>query len=127
MNFTGSIIEESLENKDVINHVRITSTEVEDVTERMMTPWLKHWTVHDIEVPVEDAEKVAVEISKALDSSKSNWYADFENDTHHYIIFKNKVFYIDRKKVQEYRAAREYGISIGVPEHQVDFEKKLIS
>lgn len=126
MNYTGSIIEESLENKGILSRLHITSTEVEDVTERTMTPWLKHWTVHNVEVPIEDADKIANEISKALDSTKSNWYADFQNDSHHYIIFKDKVFFIDRTKVEQYREARLYGIKIGVPEHQVEFEKKVV-
>ena len=47
--------------------------------------------------------------------------ADFKNDTHHYIIFRDKVFYIDRKSKEQYDEAKRYGISLSIPEYQVDF------
>src|SRR3989344_2548500 len=64
--------------------------------------------------------KVEETISKALDSEHA-WYADFKNDTHHYIIFRNKVFYIDRKSKEQYEEAKQHGISLDIPEYQVDF------
>jgi len=40
-NFTGVIIEESLENKDILQRIKIIKTEIEKVTERDKTPWIK--------------------------------------------------------------------------------------
>ena len=51
----------------------------------------------------------------------SSWYADYRNDTHHYIIFQNKIFYIDRKSKEQYDETKRYGISLGIPEYKVDF------
>jgi hypothetical protein len=118
--FVGVIIEESLENKDVLEKVRILKTKVEQVTEKHKTPWINKWTLHTAEVSENDAEKVAKKLSKALDSRHS-WYADFKNSTHHYIIFRDKVFYIDRRSKEQYDKAKKYGISLGIPEYQVDF------
>jgi len=118
--FFGVIIEESLEKKDILKKVKILKTKVEQVTEKHKTPWIKKWTLHTIEIPENDAEKVAKELSKSLDSQHA-WYADFKNDAHHYIIFRNKVFYIDRRNKEQYEQARKYGISLGIPEYQVDF------
>lgn len=118
--FVGTIIEESLEDASVLKKVRITKTVVEPVTESHKTPWIKSWTLDSVEIPENRASKIAKELSRCLDS-KHNWYADFKNDTHHYIIFRNKVFYIDRASKAEYDRAREYGISLGIPEHQVNF------
>ena len=120
MNFTGVIIEESLENKDILKDVKILETKVEEVVEEHKTPWIKQWTLHTVEIPENEVKDVAEKISKALDS-KHNWYADFKNDTHHYIIFRDKVFYIDRKSKEQYDEAKQYGISLGIPEYQVDF------
>ena len=39
----------------------------------------------------------------------------------YYIIFRDKVFYIDRKSKEQYDEAKRYGISLGIPEYQVDF------
>ncbi len=120
MSYQGVIIEESLGNKDILKDVKMLETKVEEVREDHKTPWVKQWTLHAVEIPEHQAKNVAEKISKALDAAH-DWYADFKNDTHHYIIFRNKVFYIDRKSKEQYDEAKQYGISLGIPEYQVDF------
>lgn len=125
-NYRGVIIGESLANKDVLKNVKILSTKVEKVTEEHQTPWLSQWTLHTVEIPENEAQAVAEKISKSLDySHDSSWYADYKNDTHHYIIFQNKIFYIDRKSKEQYDEAKRYGISLGIPEYQVDFHPEV--
>lgn len=119
MNYKGVIIEESLENKDVLKDVAILSTKVEPVTEEHKTPHLKQWMLHTVEIPEDRGEEVAQKVSKVLETSHGHWYADFKNDTHHYIIFRNKVFKVDRKIKEQYDEAERYGLSIGIPEHQL--------
>jgi len=119
-NYKGVIIEESLENKEVFKKVKIISTKVEKVTEEHETPWLPQWTLHTIEISEDKAREIAEEISKSLDHNHGgSWYADFKNDTHHYIIFRDKIFYIDRKNKEQYDEAERYGISLGIPERQL--------
>ena len=118
--FFGVIIEESLEKKDVLKKVKIVKTKIEKVVEKHKTPWIKQWTLHTVEIPENHAKSVAKELSKSLDS-QHNWYADFKNNTHHYIIFRNKVFFIDRRSKEQYDKAKMHGISLGIPEYQVDF------
>ncbi|MBI2629209.1 hypothetical protein HYW74_03945 [Candidatus Pacearchaeota archaeon] len=118
--FIGVIIEESLDNKDVLNKIIIIKTEVEQVTDKHKTPWIAQWTLHTVEIPEEDAENIAKEISQSLDS-QHNWYADFKNDEYHYIIFRNKIFKIDKYSKEQYDEAKSYGVSLGIPEYQVDF------
>ena len=119
-NFVGVIIEESLERKDVLNRVKILKTKISKVTEKHQTPWLKEWTLFTVEILRNQADKLAKELSQALDSQHA-WYADYKNDSHHYIIFRNKVFFIDRKSQEQYDEDRDYGLSLGIPEYQVDF------
>lgn len=119
-NFRGVVIEESLEDESVLRKVRIISTKIEQVTEHHQTPWLRQWTLHIVEIQENQAEEIAKEISKSLDS-EHEWYANFKNSSHEYIIFRNKVFFIDRKSREQYDEAREYGISVGIPAYQVDF------
>ena len=120
MNYKGVIIEESLENKDILKDVKILSTKVEKVTKEHETPWLSKWTLDTIEIPEDEAKEVAEKISKSLDRAHNgSWYADFKNDTHHYIIFRDKVFYIDRESKEQYDEAERYGISLGIPKHQL--------
>ncbi len=120
MNYKGAIIEESLENKDVLEKLNILKTDVEKVEKSHETPWLKQWTLHTVEIPEGKANEVAEEISKSLDPNHGgSWYTDFKNDTHHYIIFRNKVFYIDRNNKEQYDEAECYGVSLGIPESQL--------
>ena len=122
MKFQGIVIKESLADRSVLDDIEIISTNVEAVTERHKTPWLKQWTLHTLEVPEEKAAEVADKFSRALDKDHHNWFVDFNNEAEHFIIFADKVFHIvDRADKQQYDEATEYGVSIGVPDRQVDF------
>ena len=125
-NYQGVIIEESLENKEVLKKIKIISTKVEPITDEHKTPWLSQWTLHTVEIPDNEAKEIAEGISKSLDRNHGgSWYADFKNDTYHYIIFRDKIFYIDRKSKEQYDEAKSYGISLGIPEYQVDFHPEV--
>ena len=125
MSFQGIIIEESLTDSSVVNDVNIISTKVEPVTEKHKTPWVKQWTLHTVEIPEEKAAEVADKISEKLDKAH-NWYADFKTETEHYVIYTDKVFHItDRTDKKQYDEATAYGISIGIPDYQVDFSPHL--
>jgi hypothetical protein len=58
-NFIGVIIEESLEDKKVLRKVKISKTKIDKVTNRHQTPWLSKWTLHTVEVPEDQASKIA--------------------------------------------------------------------
>lgn len=121
INFTGIIIEESLADKSILNDIKITSTRIKEVTEEHKTPWVSQWTMHHVEIPADRASEIAEKISKALDD-EHNWYADFKNDKKHFVIYRDKVFYItDRLDGAQYDQAFKYGISIGIPDYQLDF------
>ena len=119
-NYKGEVIEESLENKEVLQRVKILSTRVEEVTEKHKTSWLNQWTLHLVEVPVDQADKIAQEVSQSFDKSHGHsWYVDFKNISYHYIVYPNKVFFIDRRKKEQYYEAEKYGVSIGIPQYQL--------
>jgi len=120
-NFYGVIIEESLKKKDVLKKVKILKTKVEKVTLKHNTSYLKKWTLHTIEIVENQADEIAKELSKSLNSSHGNWYADFKNNDVHFIIFRNKVFKIDRSKSKQYQKVVKYGLSLEIPDYQLDF------
>lgn len=120
MNFKGIVIEESLQDLQILKQLKNLSTKVEKVTESHKTPWLKQWTLHTVEIGEGDAQNVADKLSASLDS-EHDWYADFKNDKYHFIIFRNKVFKIDRNKSNEYEEVKKYGIGVGIPDYQLDF------
>ncbi len=125
MDFEGIIIEESLADTSVLTDVETISTTAEPVTEEHKTPWITQWTMHTVRVPAANTATIANSIAAALDR-EHNWYADFKTDTEHYIIYTNKVFHItDRSDKVQYDAATAYGISLGIPDYQVDFSPHL--
>jgi len=118
--YTGVIIEESLEDKSVLSGVKILKTKIELVTEKHKTPWVKQWTLHTVEIPISKTDSIAEKLSKSLDS-KHSWYADFKNNNTHYVIFRGKVFKVERSKKEQYAEVTKYGLSLGIPEYQLDF------
>jgi len=123
MDYKGIIIEESLKDKTVLDSIIITDTKIEPVTEAHKTPWLKQWTLHTITIPANRAEKLAEQLSHCLNDNY--WYADYRNPTTHYIIFPGKVFRIDRTRQEQYEAVKAYGMSLGIPEHQLTWSAEL--
>ena len=49
-NYKGLIVEESLENKLVLNKLKILNTVIEPTTEEDNAPWISKWTMHTVEV-----------------------------------------------------------------------------
>ena len=121
MNYKGTIIEESLSNKPLLKKVKILQTRVEKVTSHHKTPWVKQWTLHTVEIPEKKSDEIAELLSWSFDPSHPQWYADFKNDKYHFIIYNGQIFKVDLSNPVQYKGAREYGISIGIPEYQVDF------
>ena len=122
MNYKGVIIEESLEEKNVLRDVKIVATEVEPATAEHKTPWLKQWTLHTVEILEEKADEMAEKISRSIDSKHGgSWYADFKNERTHYVIFRGKVFKVNRANKNEYDAVNRSGASLGIPDYQLGF------
>ena len=63
--------------------------------------WQGKGAWHFITLPEDKSEEIADEVGKSLDS-KHSWYADFKNEKIHFIIFRDKVFKIDRRNKKEY-------------------------
>lgn len=123
--YHGIIIEEGLNDTSILKEVGILDTKVEEIVDDHQTPWLKQWTLHTVEIPEEKADEVAEKISGALDySHNSSWYADFKNNDYHFIIYQDKVFKIKLDDAEGFKSAREHGISLGIPEYQVDFAQE---
>ncbi len=123
--YQGVIIEESLDDKSLLDDLKIVSTKVEPITEEHQTPWLKQWTLHTVEIPEDQADSVAEKISQSFDKDHPDWYADYKNDQYHYVIFSDRVFKVDMTKSEEYKPVVEHGLSLGIPDYQLDFSPEV--
>jgi hypothetical protein len=122
MDFEGVVIQESLTDISILRRLTILATRVEAVTDWHRTPWLKQWTFLTIRVSEQDADELAALIGRSIDREHhTSWYADYKNDTHHYVVFSDCAFYIDRRRPEQYEEARDYAIRRGLPDHQADF------
>ena len=98
----------------------ILKKEIEEVTPEHKTPWIKTWTMDTVEISENKADLVADKISKSFDK-EHQWFADYKNKDYQYIIFRGKKFKVDLKNPILFEEARKYGISVGIPEYQLDF------
>lgn len=121
MNYRGTIIEESLGDTSILKKVKIISTSIEKVTPKHKTPWVKQWTLHTVEIPEKKGDEMAELLSWSFDPTHPQWYIDYKNNRYHFIIYNGQIFKIDLTKPEQYKDARDYGVSIGIPEHQVNF------
>jgi hypothetical protein len=122
LTYTGTVIEEGLEDRECLRLVRIVSTRVEAAGNHHATPWLSQWTLHRFALDDGAAEKIALAFQKAIDSDHpDSWYIDFYNHEWHYIIFKDRIFRVERENLAEYQAVRRYGLELGIPDGQLDF------
>ena len=119
-NFKGVVIAESLLSPAVLKLVKILDTLVEAPADEYNFNWKAEWTKHTIEVSDDNAIVVASMLAKALDRSHA-WYAEFKNSNNHYIVFSNKIFYINRKNPKLYTSAKRFGVSLGIPSKLLKF------
>lgn len=104
--YKGTIIENSLADKNILASVKIEKTYQSD-----------DWIIHDVcikkwQIP---------EIAKAL--AEGPWYAHLSQPGSDdvIVIFKNKTFTIKYSDASTWTGAVAYGKSIGIPEEQLDF------
>lgn len=111
MNFyTGTIVEESLEDKRVLENLHVLNvrvTDEEDPAER--------WHLYTVEATIEQIEK----LSSILKPRK--WYANFWHGDDMIVVFRDKIFEQKISDTKTWIPAIEYGLSLGIPEKQLDF------
>jgi hypothetical protein len=123
--YRGTIIEESLKDRSVLDGVRIVSGEIEDVTTSHNTPWLRQWTIDEVEIEDMAIKGFTRRLQAAMETEHPSWYADFKGEQDHYIVFPGKIFYIDQRRNDSYNDAVTYGVSLGIPKRQLDFSQKV--
>ncbi|MBP9836978.1 MAG: hypothetical protein KBC78_04065 [Candidatus Pacebacteria bacterium] len=104
--YKGTIIENSLSDKNILHEVKIIRT------------WQSSkWTLHDVLIEEDQIPK----LSNSL--SDGPWYIHVWKPGNDKIkvIYKNKIFQINYSDKSTWKDAVDYGKSIGIPEEQLDF------
>jgi hypothetical protein len=113
MVWKGVILEESLEDKSLLDFVKICRTEREHLEGEN-----RFMTFHKFELADNNKDKF---LEKALISIKKGFYLHLCNKGIMYVIFRGHMFKFS-KGYPELDCARKYGKSIGIPEEQMPFE-----
>jgi len=118
--FTGLLLKESLKNTNFLLDHRITITKEETwrVGKRAVDWQPKIWTAVYITGNDTDLEDIAATISAAI---LDKWYANLSDSTTEHVIFHNKIFSYPKEDKAAKQKAWDYGKSLGVPEHQLDW------
>lgn len=100
----GTIIENSLADKSVLDDLKITKTWSDE-----------DWVLHGVIVHEDDI----VSIQKALD--KGPWYMHFWKGDDITVVYKDKLFHIKKSDKETWKDAIEYGKTLEIPNEQLDF------
>lgn len=102
--------------------LRITRVDRQDVS-RGSAPYQPDvWTLLDVEGPDDLADELAAALADALIEGPG-WYADFGVGADHVVVFSGRIFRYRAGDPAGRREAVEYGKSVGVPLHQLDWEE----
>lgn len=107
--YKGTIIEESLIDNRLINDLNIIKLRIskdENPADR--------WHIYTASI----AKDEILRLPKII---KPKWYMHFWQGDSIIVIFQGKTFEFNRQDKTSWSPAIEYGISIGIPQEQLDF------
>ncbi len=109
MTYKGTIIENSLQSKDILKKVQVLKTWQDD-----------DWILHDVMVEEDQFEELRHSLATGP------WYMNFwvPRGDDMKVVYKDKIFNINIADTSTWKEALEYGRSIGIPEEQLDFVTK---
>ncbi len=118
--FTGLIIKESLRNDAVLADMGVQIVRVEkwDVGERAAEFQPDTWNAIFVEGSEEKIDEITSKLSQAV---LPKWYANLSDATTEYVIFHGKIFKHLKGDKTDAAEAIEYGKSVGIPDHQLDW------
>jgi hypothetical protein len=118
----GTLLAESLRigaGLDVVG-LRVTRLSRRDVSASASPAQPSVWTFLDFEADDDLAGPLAQSLADAL-LAGGGWYADFTVGDDHMVVFAGKIFRYRRGDQTGRAPAVEYGRTVGVPDHQLDW------
>ena len=118
--YTGLIIKEGLSDIKILEDKDINISKIEnwDVGEQAADFQPKNWTAVFIEGDEKKIELVAQKISETI---MPRYYANLSNDITEFVIFYRKIFKHSKTSKKEAQEVINYGLSQGIPKHQLDW------
>jgi predicted SnoaL-like aldol condensation-catalyzing enzyme len=117
----GLLLKESLADDSPLDLVQILSTNLFRIN-NTVPPQPRWWTEVRFQADVEHANEILQRFSDRL---QPGWYLHCWTDSHIFVAFPGKVFTYARGDETARDEAITYGLSVGVPRHQLDWEQSL--
>lgn len=108
--YKGIIIEESLEDRSVLDGLNVLSVK-EEVD---MDSSYDKWHLYTIQVSRDEIEQ----LQRYL---KQGWYMHFWKGRDVIVVYRDKMFELNFDDKATWKDAVEYGKSLGIPDEQLDF------
>jgi hypothetical protein len=108
--YTGTIVEESLEDNRILNDFDIVSVKIskdDNPADR--------WHLYSVKVSKDDISVLAQQIKLG------KWYMHFWKGRDVIAVFKDKIFEFKYDNKSTWKDAVDYGLSQGIPQEQLDF------
>jgi hypothetical protein len=102
--YKGVVIKESLKNPGILADFKTLKIQTDE-------DWHIYWVMAD--------EKALALVQENM--AAGPWYAHFANGVRGAVVFKDRIFRVDAADKSTWGAAIGYGISIGIPPEQMDF------
>lgn len=118
----GTLLVESLRVGAELRVAGLTLTRLsrQDFSESVSAGQPPVWTVIGFEADDDVAGVLAQSLSESL-LPEGGWYADFKTSHEHLVVFAGRIFRYRRGDRAGRAEAVAYGISVGVPEGQLDW------
>jgi hypothetical protein len=101
--------------------LRLTRLSRRDVSASVSADQPSVWTFLNFEADEDAADALAQALARCL-LADGGWYADFTvGDEEHVVVFADRIFRYRRGDLAGRAEAVEYGRTVGVPEHQLDW------
>ncbi len=119
MVWKGVIIEESLEDKDLLDMVKIVATK-----KTMLEKEHEKGVLNFHRIELDDNQKDEV-IARSKSAIKNGWYLHVCKNGKMAVVFKSKHFEFSEKGKETMNEARKYGLSVGIIKDQLTFENLI--
>lgn len=109
-NFTGTIVEESLEDNRILNSLKIIGFRVS----KDDNP-LDRWHLYKVDISKDQIQSLLEHIKPG------KWYMHFWKNREVIVVFKDKIFEFNYDDKSMWSEAIKHGRSLGIPDEQLDF------